>query len=206
MLLNGIFSGLIFFSSFAMRTPNDQSIIQDDYEVTFGFKTNKVYMKRDWERELGRKYVDDEAWAVWTPSMFYVKPQYVNKTSRKLEYTKLDTRLKKDSYTIGSTIFYSGGHFENAFSVGIHKKKVINGKLELETKFDGYYFKNVQYILPNGGVGENVVTSDGRFDMEDYVSLNWKITDRIVLSNIFDYKDIKDKKYYKFKIGIEYKF
>ena len=56
MLLNGIFSGLIFFSSFAMRTPNDQSIIQDDYEVTFGFKTNKVYMKRDWERELGRKY------------------------------------------------------------------------------------------------------------------------------------------------------
>jgi hypothetical protein len=175
-----------------MRTPNDQSIIQDDYEVTFGFKTNKVYVKRDWERELGRKYVDDEAWFVWTPSMFYVKPQYVNKTSRKLEYAKLDIRFKKDSYTLGSTVFYSNGYFENALSIGVHKKKVINGKLELETKFDGYYFEDV--------------TRDSRFDMEDYVSLNWKITDRLVLSNIFDYKNIKDKKYYKFKIGIEYKF
>ena len=41
--------------------------------------------------------------------------------------------------------------------------------------------------------------------MEDYVSLNWKITEKLILNNIFDYNDIKGKKYYKFKIGLEYK-
>ena len=41
--------------------------------------------------------------------------------------------------------------------------------------------------------------------MEENVSLNWKITEKLILSNIFDYNDIKDKKYYKFKIGLEYK-
>ena len=40
--------------------------------------------------------------------------------------------------------------------------------------------------------------------MQDYVSLNWKINDKLTLSNIFDYNDIKGKKYYKFKIGVEY--
>ena len=36
-----------------MRTPNDITIPKDDYEVSVGFKNDKVYFKRDWERELG---------------------------------------------------------------------------------------------------------------------------------------------------------
>ena len=52
--MNGLLSGLILFSSFAMRTPNDESITKDDYEVSIGFKSKTVYVKRDWERELGK--------------------------------------------------------------------------------------------------------------------------------------------------------
>ena len=190
--MNGLLSGLILFSSFAMRTPNDESITKDDYEVSIGFKSKTVYVKRDWERELGERYVDDEVWFEWTPSVFYFKPHYVNKTSRNLQYGKMDTRYKKDWFSIGHTVLISEDKTEQGTSIGIHRKKKINDRWELESKFDGYYFRDE-------------ILDEHRFDMQDYVSLNWKINDKLTLSNIFDYNDIKDKKYYKFKIGLEYK-
>ena len=58
-------------------------------------------------------------------------------------------------------------------------------------KWDGYWFRNE-------------LTGYSRFDMEDYVQLNWKISDKLILTNIFDYNDIKGRKYYKFKVGVEY--
>mgnify|MGYP000601283386 CR=1 FL=1 len=55
-------------------------------------------------------------------------------------------------------------------------------KVLKKTKFDGYYFRDE-------------VLDTKRFDMQDYVSLNWKVSDKLTLSNVFDYNDIKDKKY-----------
>ena len=51
--MNSFLSGLILFSSFSMRTPNDVEVVKDDYEISLGFKTDKLYAKRDWERERG---------------------------------------------------------------------------------------------------------------------------------------------------------
>ena len=42
--------------------------------------------------------------------------------------------------------------------------------------------------------------------MEDYVQINWKVNDNVSLTNVFDYNDIKGRKYYKFKVGVEYAF
>ena len=190
--MNGLLSGIILFSSFAMRTPNDTDIKKDDYELSLGFKSKTVYLKRDWERELGQNYIDDEVWFEWNPGVLYLKPQYVNKTSRDLQYGKMDTRYKKGWFSFGHTMLYSDDKFEQGTSIGIHKKKTINAHFDLETKFDGYYFRDEV-------LGEN------RFDMEDYVSLNWKVNEKLTLANIFDYNNIKGKKYYKFKIGVEYK-
>ena len=78
--MNSLLSGLILFTSFAMRTPNDESITKDDYELSLGFKSKTMYLKRDWERELGQNYIDDEIWFEWKPGLLYFKPQYVNKT------------------------------------------------------------------------------------------------------------------------------
>ena len=75
--------------------------------------------------------------------------------------------------------------------MGIQKKKEINDKLSLEAKWDGYWFRNE-------------LTGYSRFDMEDYVQINWKISEKLILTNIFDYNDIKGRKYYKFKVGVEY--
>ena len=191
MILQGMLSGLVLFTSFAMRTPNDESINVDDYEVTLGFRNEKMYLKRDWERELGQNYIDDEIWFEWKPKNLYIKPQYVNKTSRDLKYGKADIRYRNGDYSVGYTGLYADDKFESGISMGVSKKKEINSHFSLEAKWDGYIFRNE-------------LTGESRFDMEDYAKINWKITDKTTLTNIFDYNDVKGKKYYKFKVGIEY--
>ena len=191
--MNGLLSGLILFSSFAMRTPNDDTITKDDYEVSLGFKNKSIYLKRDWERELGQNYIDDEFWFVFEPNglPLYMKPQYVNKTSRDLRYGKLDTRIKKDWFSVGHTMLYSEDKTEQGTSIGISNKKKINDSFNMVTKIDGYYFR------------DEVLGLD-RFDSEINVSLNWKLTKKIILNNILDWNDVKGKQYYKFKVGFEY--
>ena len=190
-MLQGLLSGLILFTSFSARTPNDDTITKDDYEIALGFKSENIYLKRDWERELGESYIDDEIWFEFEPKNLYIKPQYVNKTSRDLKYGKADIRYRQGDYSVGYTGLYSDDQFESGISMGIQKKKEINDKLSLEAKWDGYWFRNE-------------LTGYSRVDMEDYLQINWKISDKLILTNIFDYNDIKGRKYYKFKVGVEY--
>ena len=192
MILQGMLSSLVLFTSFAMRTPNDTSINVDDYEITLGFRNEHMYFKRDWERELGENYIDDEIWFEWKPKNLYFKPQYVNKTSRDLKYGKADVRYRSGNYSIGYTGLYSDDKFESGISMGIQKKKEINDRFSMEAKWDGYWFRDE-------------LTGYDRFDMEDYAKINWKINEKLTLTNIFDYNDVKGKKYYKFKVGLEYK-
>ncbi len=191
MVVQGLLSSLIFFTSFSARTPNDETIKSDDYEITIGFKNESIYFKRDWERELNEKYVDDEIWFEWKPKNFYIKPQYVNKTSRDLQYGKTDIRYRTGDYSIGYTGLYADKAFESGLSLGVSKKKEINHTLSLEAKWDGYIFRSD-------------ITGESRFDMEDYAKINYKINEHLTLTNIFDYNNVKGKKYYKFKIGLEY--
>lgn len=190
-MLQGLLSGLILFTSFSARTPNDDTITKDDYEIALGFKSENIYLKRDWERELGESYIDDEIWFEFEPKNLYIKPQYVNKTSRALKYGKADIRYRQGDYSVGYTGLYSDDKFESGVSMGVQKKKEINDKLSLEAKWDGYWFRDE-------------LTGYSRVDMEDYLQINWKISDKLILTNIFDYNDIKGRKYYKFKIGVEY--
>ena len=190
-MLQGLLSGLILFTSFSARTPNDDTITKDDYEIALGFKSENIYLKRDWERELGQSYIDDEIWFEFEPKNLYIKPQYVNKTSRDLKYGKADVRYRNGIYSIGYTGLFSDDLFESGLSMGIQKKKEINDRFSMEIKWDGYYFRNE-------------LTGENRFDMEDYAQINWKISEKLILTNIFDYNDIKGRKYYKFKVGVEY--
>jgi hypothetical protein len=81
---------------------------------------------------------------------------------------------------------------EQGTSLGISNKKKINDHFDMVTKVDAYYFR------------DEVLGLD-RFDSEINLSLNWKLTEKIILNNILDYNDVKGKQYYKFKVGIEYK-
>tara|TARA_B100001250_G_scaffold400504_1_gene411134 strand:- start:412 stop:990 length:579 start_codon:yes stop_codon:yes gene_type:complete len=190
MVINNLLSGLILFTSFSARTPNDESIEKDDYEISIGFRSEQFYLKRDWERELGENYIDDQIWFEWKPKNFYFKPQYVNKSSRNLQYNKADIRYRFTDYSFGYTGMYSENIFESGLSLGISKKKEINQTLSFEVKCDGYFFRGSD--------------DDIRLDMENYTKVNWKIAEEITLYNILDYDNVKNKEFYKFKIGLEY--
>jgi len=70
--MNSFLSGLILFSSFAMRTPNDDTIKKDDYELSVGFKSKTIYYKRDWERELDVNYIDEDDSLFGDPNPIFV--------------------------------------------------------------------------------------------------------------------------------------
>ena len=73
-------------SSISVRTPNDEEK-ELDYEFSIKLEdTNekiRYLLKRDWERELGEKYVDDVVkFSHQAYDAFYYGIDYVNKESK----------------------------------------------------------------------------------------------------------------------------
>ena len=191
MVLDRLLAGLMLFSSFAIRTPNVQPN-PDDYELSIGIKHSNIYINRQWERELGNKYIDDLAWAKLEGAGAYFKPEYMNKNSRGIKYLKMDWRSKwKDlsyGFTTRSTTKYLDV-YETFVSVGMSKKKTY-GNIEIEVTFDGY--------LPPDENGENTT-----FEFEDKFKLSWKLSDKIRLYNLGEVFKLKGQQFYKTKVGIE---
>ena len=96
-MLDSLLAGMMLFSSFAIRTPNVQPN-PDDYEVSVGLSHSNYYINRQWERELGTKYIDDLVW-VKLEDVVYFKPEYMNKQSKSVKYLKLDWRKTWESFS-----------------------------------------------------------------------------------------------------------
>ena len=84
MVLDSLLAGVMLFSSFAMRTPNVQPN-PDDYELSIGLSHDNFFINRQWERELGKKYLDDLIWFK-LDNGYYFKPEYMNKQSQEVKY------------------------------------------------------------------------------------------------------------------------
>ena len=191
MILDSLLVGVMLFSSFAIRTPNVEPN-PDDYEISIGLNHPNFYINRQWERELGSKYVDDLVWAKLEGSGVYFKPEYMNKNSRGIKYVKMDWRKTwldmSAGFTTRSTTKYLD-EYETFISVGMSKKKIY-GDIEIEVTFDGYF--------PPDENGENTT-----FEFEDKFKLSWKLSDRIRLYNLGEVFKLKGQQFYKAKIGIE---
>ena len=196
MLLDSLLSGVMLFSSFAIRTPNVQPN-PDDYEVSVGLSHDSYYINRQWERELGEYYVDELYWVKLEDGVYF-KPEYMNKESQGVKYFKLDWRRTWKDISYGFTsrnddddVF--SRNFETFMSVGMKKKKkYYNDKVEVEVTFDGY--------LPPD---ENGDTKLNNFEFEDKFKVSWKLTDKIRLYNLGEVSKLQGKEFYKGKIGIE---
>ena len=86
-------------TSVSVRTPNDE-LKPLDYELSIKLNdTNgkiQYLLKRDWERELGEKYIDDVInFQHQLLGHIYYGVDYVNKESKDIDYT---------TYNIGATI------------------------------------------------------------------------------------------------------
>ena len=97
-------------TSVSVRTPNDETKPLD-YELSIKLNdTNgkiQYLLKRDWERELGEKYIDDVVkFSHQVYDGFYYGVDYVNKESKDIDYT---------TYNIGATIgwFKAGASFKD---------------------------------------------------------------------------------------------
>ena len=195
MILDSLLAGVMLFSSFAMRTPNVQPN-PDDYEVSIGVSHDNFYVNRQWERELGGKYIDDLFWFKIENGLYF-KPEYMNKESQGVKYLKLDWRNKWKDWSYGFTsrndddnVFSK--NFETFMSVGLNRKKTYGELVEVEVTFDGY--------LPPD---ENGDTDFKNFEFEDKFKVSWKITDKIRLYNIGEVSRLQGKEFYKGKVGIE---
>ena len=191
MVLDSLLVGVMLFSSFAIRTPNVEPN-PDDYEVSVGLSHPNIYINRQWERELGNKYIDDLVWAKLEGAGAYFKPEYMNKNSRGIKYVKMDWRKTwldmSAGFTTRSTTKYLD-EYETFISVGMSKKKIY-GDIEIEVTFDGYF--------PPDENGENTT-----FEFEDKFKLSWKLSDKIRLYNLGEVFKLKGQQFYKAKVGIE---
>ena len=191
MVLDSLLAGVMLFSSFAIRTPNVQPN-PDDYEVSIGVSHSNYYINRQWERELGEKYIDDLLWLKYDDKLYF-KPEYMNKESQKVKYLKVDYRLEYYGATWGFTTRSTNDElnlYETFASIGISKKKTYGDKVDVEVTFDGY--------LPPDEAGDNTT-----FEYEDKFKVSYKITEKIRLYNLGEVSKLKGKQYYKGKIGIE---
>ena len=91
-MLDSLLVGVMFFNSFAVRTPNVQPN-PDDYEVSVGLSHNNFYINRQWERELGEYYLDDLIWLKYDNDLYF-KSEYMNKESQNVKYLKIEWRKK----------------------------------------------------------------------------------------------------------------
>ena len=119
----------IVSTSLSVRTPND---VEKELDYEFSFKienTNEKFrylLKRDWERELGEKYIDDVFKFSHTVNDYiYYGVDYVNKESKDIFYTTYNFGIDDNGFKFGLAVKET----EPLLDVGFNKK-IKKDKLE----------------------------------------------------------------------------
>ena len=170
-------------SSISVRTPNDTEK-ELDYEFSIKLEdTNekiRYLLKRDWERELGEKYIDDVVkFSHQVYDGFYYGVDYVNKESKDIFYT---------TYNIGVT--------SNGFKIGISVKEEV--KL-----FSLGYGKKLKQDDLEYNVGISV-----KSNITDYNIVNVKseikkwLTEKLNIYGIYKHEYYNEKEDFQFKVGL----
>ena len=189
MVLDSLLAGVMLFSSLAVRTSNTQPN-PDDYEISIGVSHPAYHFNRQWERELGTKYIDDLFWVKYD-DWLYFKPEYMNKESKNVKYAKLDWRRTIYGISLGFTTRSTDETlktYDTFASIGYSNKKTYGEKVDVEFSFDGY--------SPPGE----------QFEYENKFKVSWKLTDKVRLYNLGEISKLKATQFYKAKVGLEYTF
>ena len=180
-------------TSVSVRTPNDETKPLD-YELSIKLNdTNGKFqylLKRDWERELGEKYIDDVIHLQHQVlGYMYYGVDYVNKESKNIDYI---------TYNIGATIewFKAGASFKEIdnkitplLNLGFSTKATI---LDLDEKPDIEY--NVS-ISVKSDISENNI-----FNIKSEVK-KW-LTEKVNIFGLYKHEYYNEKEDFQFKVGI----
>ena len=170
-------------SSISVRTPNDEEK-ELDYEFSIKLEdTNgkiRYLLKRDWERELGEKYIDDVVkFSHQVYDGFYYGVDYVNKESKDIFYT---------TYNIGVT--------SNDFKIGVSVKQEV--KL-----FSLGYAKKLKQDDLEYNVGFSLKTD---LDVNNIVNLKSEIkkwlSEKVNVFALYKHEYYNEKEDFQFKVGL----
>ena len=180
-------------TSVSVRTPNDD-IHPLDYELSVKLEdTNgkfRYLLKRDWERELGEKYVDD---VVNLQHQFighlYYGVDYVNKESKNIDYTTLNIGATIDYFKAGASFKEIDNKITPLLNLGFSTKATI---LDLDEKPDIEY--NVS-ISVKSDISENNI-----FNIKSEVK-KW-LTEKVNIFGLYKHEYYNEKEDFQFKVGI----
>ena len=148
-MISELFLAAILSTSFSVRSPNDATKPLD-YE--FAIKAEKTEgnftwsFKRDWERELGEKYVDDILKFNQKIGNIYGGLDYVDKQSKDIFYTTYNLGLY---HHFGFKVGFSMKDDNILLSSGFNKKfkkedLEYNFDLSIKTNFDDSDIYNIK--------------------------------------------------------------
>ena len=174
-------------TSFSVRTPNDDTKPLD-YEISVKLNdTNgkfRYLLKRDWERELGEKYIDDVVnFQHQVLGHFYYGVDYVNKESKDIDYI---------TYNIGATIdwFKAGVSFKE---INEEISPLLN--LALSTKLKKNKLEYNIGISAKSNINDNHI-----FNVKSEVK-RW-LTKKLNIYGIYKHEYYNEKEDFQFKVGL----
>ena len=170
-------------TSVSVRTPNDNSK-ELDYELSIKLEDTdgkfKYLLKRDWERELGEKYIDDVAkFSHQVYDGFYYGVDYVNKESKDIFYTTYNIGVTSNGVKIGVSVKEE----VKLFSLG-YSKKLKQDDLEY----------NVGFSLKTDLNENNIINLKSEIK-------KW-LSEKVNIFALYKHEYYNEKEDFQFKVGL----
>jgi len=180
-------------TSVSVRTPNDNTHPLD-YELSIKLEDTdgkfQYLLKRDWERELGEKYIDDVVNLQHEViGYIYYGVDYVNKESKDINYT---------TYNLGATLGY--------FKAGVSFKEVDEQYRPLLTL--GFNTKLKQDDLDGNPDIEYNISLTAKSDIGENNIINLKsevkkwLSKKVNIFALYKHEYYNEQEDFQFKVGL----
>ena len=180
-------------TSFSVRTPNDNTK-ELDYELSVKLEDTdgkfQYLLKKDWERELGEKYIDD---VVKIQHQFlgyiYYGIDYVDKESKDINYTTLNIGATIDYFKAGASFKMIDGEILPLLDLGLSTKADIK---DLDNNPDISYIIGVSI---KSDIGENNI-----INLKSEVK-KW-LSKKVNIFALYKHEYYNEKEDFQFKVGL----
>jgi len=179
-------------TSVSVRTPNDDTQPLD-YELSIKLDDNegkfRYHLKRDWERELGEKYIDDVVKIQHQViGHLYYGVDYVNKESKDIDYTTLNIGATIDYFKAGASFKIIDGEVSPLLNLGFSTKAEIK---KLDNNPD------ISYII---GVSIKSDISDNNIINIKSEVKKW-LSKKVNIFGLYKHEYYNEKEDFQFKVG-----
>ena len=180
-------------TSVSVRTPNDDTQPLD-YELSIKLDDNegkfRYNLKRDWERELGEKYIDD---VVKIQHQFfghiYYGVDYVNKESKDIDYTTLNIGATIDYFKAGASFKVVDEEVSPLLNLALFKKADVK---DLDNNPD------ISYIISIGIKSD--ISDNNIINLKSEVK-KW-LSKKLNVFALYKHEYYNEKEDFQFKVGL----